>query len=531
MEGECTALVKKLLRRLCWGIFSWYILIAILGIINKPTLFIIIFPIASLLPLLFSLTALIDVRKSRNLYTMTGCIVFFYVANWTINHYILRAKFHPISLLGNAAIILFSLFIGWSIMKPGNRRMAGFGISLFVLFIFVLFIMSSISVNSRQSTSTVFIRSLPYISAVSDEKDFDKNGVVTYEPEETSNGINIYHSLHVPGAYLLDMSGNILHKWMLRTASPLWDFVTMDKNGDLLVCVADAMLLKLNWDSQILWQKEIRSHHDISIAENNQIFALSRQDEIVFIQGFPVPILNDYINILTSDGHLIKKISSFKLLKEEIPFKDIISIYGHIFNPLNLGGRIKRKLDHHFLFDQNTLFDVFHVNTITIINKDIKNLCNKGNILISARELDLIGILDIEREKIVWRWGPGFIERQHHPTMTDEGNIIIFDNGTIRNYSRIIEINPIKEEIVWEYKARPPSSFFSALMGAAQRFSNGNTLVTESSKGYVFELTPDKKIVWEFYNPNRNNSAERLRIHRFLRITDLGNYPKLLKSQ
>ncbi len=523
--------MKKLLRRLCLGIFSWYILIMILGITNRPTLFIIIFPIACLLPLILSLTALVDARKSRNLCTITGCIIFFFVANWIINHHLLRAKFHPISLLGNAGIILFSIFIGWSIIKRGTRRMVGSGISLFVLFIFVLMIMSSISVNSRLSTSTFFIRSLPYISAVSDEKDYDKNGVVTYEPEESSNGINIYHSLHVPGAYLLDMSGNILHKWMLKTASPFWDFVTMDKNGDLLVSVADVMLLKLNWDSQIVWQKKIRSHHDISIAENNQIFALSRQDEIVFILGLPFPILNDYINILTSNGQLIKKISSFKLLKEEISYKDTISIYGHIFNPLNLVGIIKHKLDHHFLFDQNTLFDLFHVNTITIINKDIKNLCYKGNILISARELDLIGILDIEKEKLIWRWGPGFIERQHHPTMTDKGNIIIFDNGTIRNYSRIIEINPIKNKIVWEYKARPPSTFFSALMGAAQRFSNGNTLVTESSRGYVFELTPDKKIVWEFYNPNRNNRADRLRIHRFLRITDLGNYPKLLELQ
>ena len=45
--------------------------------------------------------------------------------------------------------------------------------------------------------------------------------------------------------------------------------------------------------------------------------------------------------------------------------------------------------------------------------------------------------------------------------------------------------------------------FFTATCGTAERLPNGNTLITESDNGRAFEVTPDKEIVWEFYNPHR----------------------------
>ena len=43
--------------------------------------------------------------------------------------------------------------------------------------------------------------------------------------------------------------------------------------------------------------------------------------------------------------------------------------------------------------------------------------------------------------------------------------------------------------------------FFSELCGTCQRLPNGNTLITESTRGRAFEVTPDKEIVWEFVSP------------------------------
>ena len=53
--------------------------------------------------------------------------------------------------------------------------------------------------------------------------------------------------------------------------------------------------------------------------------------------------------------------------------------------------------------------------------------------------------------------------------------------------------------------------------GAAQRLPNGNTLITESERGRVFEVTPQKEIVWEFWNPEIVKGA-RKRIYRLTRL-------------
>jgi len=39
---------------------------------------------------------------------------------------------------------------------------------------------------------------------------------------------------------------------------------------------------------------------------------------------------------------------------------------------------------------------------------------------------------------------------------------------------------------------------------------NGNTLITESQGRRALEVTPEKKIVWEFLNPHRAGEQEEL---------------------
>ena len=45
--------------------------------------------------------------------------------------------------------------------------------------------------------------------------------------------------------------------------------------------------------------------------------------------------------------------------------------------------------------------------------------------------------------------------------------------------------------------------FFTRWLGYVQRLQNGNTLVTESSQGRIFEVTAEGRIVWEYLNPHR----------------------------
>lgn len=69
------------------------------------------------------------------------------------------------------------------------------------------------------------------------------------------------------------------------------------------------------------------------------------------------------------------------------------------------------------------------------------------------------------------------------------------------NRSRVLEVDMTTGKIVWEYAANDGNSFFSYRQGAAQKLPNGNCLVTSTQHGHLFEVTRDKKVVWEFVSP------------------------------
>jgi hypothetical protein len=119
--------------------------------------------------------------------------------------------------------------------------------------------------------------------------------------------------------------------------------------------------------------------------------------------------------------------------------------------------------------------------------------------------------------KIIWKWGPEhLLGHQHSVSVLGNGNILIFDNGLHRNpplvkdeahreiseaeLSRVVEVDPESNQIVWEYYD-PTGQFYTPYCGSAERLPNGNTLVCESIKGIFFEVTPDKEVVWKYYQP------------------------------
>jgi hypothetical protein len=55
---------------------------------------------------------------------------------------------------------------------------------------------------------------------------------------------------------------------------------------------------------------------------------------------------------------------------------------------------------------------------------------------------------------------------------------------------------------VWEYTDPMRPSFFSPYMGSADRLDNGNTMITESAFGRLFEVTPGGETVWEYIIPH-----------------------------
>jgi len=53
----------------------------------------------------------------------------------------------------------------------------------------------------------------------------------------------------------------------------------------------------------------------------------------------------------------------------------------------------------------------------------------KGQVLISMREIDTIAVVDLDKEQVVWATH-GSWHRQHDPDFLPNGNLLIFDNIT-----------------------------------------------------------------------------------------------------
>jgi hypothetical protein len=133
-------------------------------------------------------------------------------------------------------------------------------------------------------------------------------------------------------------------------------------------------------------------------------------------------------------------------------------------------------------------------------------------VLLSFREINTIAILDLESEAIVWAArGPWL--RQHDPDLLANGNILLFDNqGHVGpgGITRVIEFDPATGRVEWSYAGTARERFESEVRSSQERLANGNTLITESDGGRLFEITPAGEVVWNFVNPVRGGAGGEL---------------------
>ena len=59
----------------------------------------------------------------------------------------------------------------------------------------------------------------------------------------------------------------------------------------------------------------------------------------------------------------------------------------------------------------------------------------------------------------------------------------------------MLEIDPVSKQVVWVYEHQ--RRFYSTFTSNCQRLPNGNTLIFETICRRIFEVTPEKEIVWE----------------------------------
>ena len=318
-------------------------------------------------------------------------------------------------------------------------------------------------------------------------------GVLQHDKARAYQGLNFYVSGHAPEAILMDMQGNVLHKWGYDFFDawpdrPVprggrrpthWRRAYLYPNGDLLAIYGGYGLVKLDKDSKLLWGYEDNVHHDLDVREDGTIYTLVRKGEWAREVNARSPVIVDYVVVLDENGKEQRRISILECFKNSW------------FAPM--------------VYHMQRTGEVLHTNTIEVLDGRHAGKIpafKEGNILVCMRDLDMAAVLDPQTRKAAWglfgRW-----RRPHEPVLLDNGHMLIFDNRGVRRGSRILEFDPATQEVSWQYGGKAAEYFFSGLLGSVQRLPNQNTLITESENGRAFEVTPGHQLVWEFVSPHR----------------------------
>ena len=308
-------------------------------------------------------------------------------------------------------------------------------------------------------------------------------GLLRYRPPAAYRGYTLFSPNGGDDAYLIDMDGNFVHRWHYPGGIA---YGYLLDNGNLLFRDLGSRppgadhIREIDWDSHLVWEHydpTLRRHH--RLPNGNNLLLLQRDTISAELSrrvrgGFtrpddPEEMFSDQVVEVTPDG---TEVSVWRSAGHLDPETDVIC-------PLETrdawGGA-----------------------------NDLTASPDGSTFLISFRILDTVALVDRATGEMTWKWGPGIISHQHHPTYLDNGNVLLLDNGSHRrglSYSRVIEVDPSTSEIVWQYEGLPRVSFFTHFTGGAQRLPNSNTLITEGQPGRIFEVTPGNEVVWEFVSP------------------------------
>ena len=396
--------------------------------------------------------------------------------------------------------------------------------------------------HALRTVCAVWLFALAGIGFARAEPSVFPTGTTIYDPKLAYSSFVVFggpdHKTH-----LIDMDGHEVHSWNYAgfPSEILDPAVTRGAKGHVLVQLAtderpgagvvpnmpaefrNRTIGEIDWDGKTVWSwgdaapgGAAHQHHDWYRLPNGNTLVLA--NALVAAPGFKIPkILDDVIYEVTPAGAVAWKWAASDHLDE----------LG--FTPAQLE-----------LLHNPPTPDYLHVNNMTALGPNRwfdagDARFNPDNILIDSRNANFIIIIDKKTGKIVWRIGPNFpkakpssdvprpidqLSGQHDAHIIPEGSpgagdLLVFDNQGEAGYppvplgvnsgSRILEIDPVKQRIVWQYSAETSGSagwtFYSSFISSARRLPNGNTLIDEGMNGRFFQITPQGKIVWEYVSP------------------------------
>lgn len=371
-------------------------------------------------------------------------------------------------------------------------------------------------------------------------------GVTRYDPTRAYNSFILFRGAD-DVTHLIDMNGNEVHRWDYPgfPSGIIDPALTGGKRGHVLVELStmkqdDPAMFKglpfiyrnksigeLDWSGKVVWQwgsnapgGAAQQHHDWARLPNGNTLVLS---VVVHpLPGFTLSkLVDEAIYEVTSNGDIAWRwiagdhLDEFGWTPQELALVRASKQINYLtFNDMKPVG-------------QNHWFDAGDARF------------NPDNIIVGSRAANFVAIIDKKTGKIVWRLGPDYppakpgprklpapvdqISGQHDPQIIPKGlpgagNLLLLDDQGEAGYppaplgfgpargSRVLEIDPVKKQIVWEYGATDSGqagwTFDTSFIGDVRRLPNGNTFIDEGMNGRFFQVTPAGEIVWEYVSPD-----------------------------
>jgi hypothetical protein len=307
-------------------------------------------------------------------------------------------------------------------------------------------------------------------------------------------GLTLFAPMGGTDVHLADLRGTIVHTWKTPYRPGLHGYLTdrgtLFYNGqipnDTFLGKSPFMggaALEMDWNGRVLW--EIRNpehHHDGCLLRNGNVMLLCATelpDAIARrVQGGRKgteaaggKIWGDYLLELTTSGRVVWRWNAWEHLD---PAVDVLTAVQDDRTEWTHGNAVFEQPD--------------------------------GDLLVSFRNISTVIRIARRTGSIAWKLGAPPLSGQHAPHLLPNGHILLFDNGPHRldesfPFSRVLEIDPATDTIVWKYQEERTFFFFSPRISNARRLPNGNTLVNEGNFGRFFEVTSDGEVVWEYVNP------------------------------
>lgn len=409
-------------------------------------------------------------------------------------------------------------------------------------------------------------------------------GTTIYDPEKCWNGYTIFE-VEENGATLIDMNGNVVNQWRGLDGFPnkmlpggyvmgstgcrnpkygfqdMLDLVQVDWEGNI-VWKFNQYALVTDPDAKPVWMA--RQHHDYQRDGNPVGYYVPGSDPLVDRGNTLILCHKNLKNPKISDKLLLDDVFIEVTWDGGIVWEWVCSDH---FEEMDFAEDARNAMSRNPGMKDagGGMGDWMHINSMSRLGPNRwydggDKRFHPDNIIWDGRQTNIIAITDRKTGKIVWQVGPdytcsaalrklGQIIGQHHAHLIPrglpgEGNILVYDNGgwagygapnpgaptgidnALRDYSRVLEFNPVTLEIVWQYTPEEAgfiiplnaARFYSGFVSAAQRLLNGNTLITEGAFGRLFEVTPEHKLVWEYVNPVWVRNAKINIVYRSYRV-------------